>query len=42
MMGVARSAPGEATFLLGAKFMNRIKTLIRCALNSFMTGGSEG
>lgn len=28
--------------LSGAKFMNGIRALIRCGLNSFMTGGSEG
>ena len=34
--------PGEAVPLLGAKFMDGIRTLVRCGLNLPMTGGCKG
>ena len=42
MMDGVHSAPGEAIPLLGAKFMDGIRTLVRCGLSLFMTGGSKG
>lgn len=35
-------APGEGCTLLGAKFMDGIRTLVRRELNLFMTGGCKG
>lgn len=40
--GGVHSAPGEAVRLLGAKFMDGIRTLVRRELNLFMTGGCKG